>query len=103
MLSQKDALQWSRSPAAVEGEEPEDTADAESCGSNEASTVSGENDGKYPSQDGPGAAGSLLETNLHFSLFQFLLMKRLRTHPVLQNLRAGLFPILGTATELPHR
>ncbi|XP_060471067.1 polycomb group protein ASXL1 isoform X1 [Panthera onca] len=40
----KDALQWSRSPAAVEGEEPEDTADAESCGSNEASTVSGEND-----------------------------------------------------------
>lgn len=46
MLSQKDALQWSRSPAAVEGEEPEDTADVESCGSNEASTVSGENDGK---------------------------------------------------------
>ncbi|XP_059262757.1 polycomb group protein ASXL1 isoform X2 [Mustela nigripes] len=40
----KDALQWSRSPAAVEGEEPEDTADVESCGSNEASTVSGEND-----------------------------------------------------------
>lgn len=49
MLSQKDALQWSRSPAAVEGEEPEDTADVESCGSNEASTVSGENDGKYVS------------------------------------------------------
>ncbi|KAB1262335.1 putative Polycomb group protein ASXL1 [Camelus dromedarius] len=44
LLSQKDALQWSRSPAAVEGEEPEDTADVESCGSNEASTVSGEND-----------------------------------------------------------
>ncbi|XP_045662963.1 polycomb group protein ASXL1 isoform X4 [Ursus americanus] len=40
----KDALQWSRSPAVVEGEEPEDTADVESCGSNEASTVSGEND-----------------------------------------------------------
>ncbi|XP_014652294.1 PREDICTED: putative Polycomb group protein ASXL1 isoform X2 [Ceratotherium simum simum] len=40
----KDALQWSRNPAAVEGEEPEDTADVESCGSNEASTVSGEND-----------------------------------------------------------
>ncbi|KAI5248001.1 Polycomb Group Protein Asxl1 [Manis pentadactyla] len=40
----KDALQWSRSPTAVEGEEPEDTADVESCGSNEASTVSGEND-----------------------------------------------------------
>ncbi|XP_007932738.1 polycomb group protein ASXL1 [Orycteropus afer afer] len=40
----KDALQWSRSPAAVEGEEPEDTADVESCGSNEASTVSGEHD-----------------------------------------------------------
>ncbi|XP_036177034.1 polycomb group protein ASXL1 isoform X6 [Myotis myotis] len=40
----KDALQWSRNPAAVEGEEPEDTADVESCGSNETSTVSGEND-----------------------------------------------------------
>ncbi|XP_037666957.1 polycomb group protein ASXL1 isoform X2 [Choloepus didactylus] len=40
----KDALQWSRNPAAVEGEEPEDSADVESCGSNEASTVSGEND-----------------------------------------------------------
>ncbi|XP_066240182.1 polycomb group protein ASXL1 isoform X1 [Saccopteryx leptura] len=40
----KDALQWSRHPAAGEGEEPEDTADAESCGSNETSTVSGEND-----------------------------------------------------------
>ncbi|KAM9682603.1 polycomb group protein ASXL1 isoform 3-T3 [Dama dama] len=40
----KDALQWSRSPAVVEGEEPEDTADVESCGSNETSTVSGEND-----------------------------------------------------------
>lgn len=40
----KDALQWSRNPAAVEGEEPEDTADVESCESNETSTVSGEND-----------------------------------------------------------
>ncbi|KAF6284102.1 ASXL transcriptional regulator 1 [Rhinolophus ferrumequinum] len=40
----KDALQWSRNPTAVEGEEPEDTADVESCGSNETSTVSGEND-----------------------------------------------------------
>uniref|UniRef100_A0A8C2WD26 ASXL transcriptional regulator 1 n=2 Tax=Chinchilla lanigera TaxID=34839 RepID=A0A8C2WD26_CHILA len=40
----KDALQWSRNTAAVEGEEPEDSADVESCGSNEASTVSGEND-----------------------------------------------------------
>ncbi|XP_037352919.1 polycomb group protein ASXL1 isoform X4 [Talpa occidentalis] len=40
----KDALQWSRNPSAVEGEETEDTADVESCGSNEASTVSGEND-----------------------------------------------------------
>lgn len=58
LLSQKDALQWSRSPAAVEGEEPEDTADVESCGSNEASTVSGENDGKYPSWDGPRASHS---------------------------------------------
>lgn len=46
LQSQKDALQWSRNPAAVEGEEPEDTADVESCGSNETSTVSGENDGK---------------------------------------------------------
>ncbi|XP_004840634.1 putative Polycomb group protein ASXL1 isoform X2 [Heterocephalus glaber] len=40
----KDALQWSRNTAAMEGEEPEDSADVESCGSNEASTVSGEND-----------------------------------------------------------
>lgn len=48
LLLQKDALQWSRNPAAVEGEEPEDTADVESCGSNETSTVSGENDGKCP-------------------------------------------------------
>ncbi|XP_076967681.1 polycomb group protein ASXL1 isoform X3 [Tamandua tetradactyla] len=40
----KDALQWARNPAVVEGEEPEDSADVESCGSNEASTVSGEND-----------------------------------------------------------
>lgn len=39
----KDALQWSRNATAVE-EEPEDTADVESCGSNEASTVSGDND-----------------------------------------------------------
>lgn len=52
MLSQKDALQWSRHPATVEAEEPEDTADVESCGSNEASTVSGENDGKDPLPDG---------------------------------------------------
>uniref|UniRef100_A0A8C6QUG1 ASXL transcriptional regulator 1 n=1 Tax=Nannospalax galili TaxID=1026970 RepID=A0A8C6QUG1_NANGA len=35
---------WSRNVAAVDGEEPEDSADVESCGSNEASTVSGEND-----------------------------------------------------------
>lgn len=48
LLSQKDALQWSRSAAAVEAEEPEDSADVESCGSNEASTVSGENDGECP-------------------------------------------------------
>nr|XP_045011903.1 polycomb group protein ASXL1 isoform X2 [Jaculus jaculus] len=40
----KDALQWSRNVAAVDGEEPEDSADVESCGSNETSTVSGEND-----------------------------------------------------------
>ncbi|NXG61887.1 ASX protein, partial [Hemiprocne comata] len=40
----KDALQWSRNPTVPEGEELEDTADAESCGSNEASTVSGDND-----------------------------------------------------------
>lgn len=46
MLSQKDAVQWSRNAAAGDGEEPEDAADVESCGSNEASTVSGENDGK---------------------------------------------------------
>ncbi|NXV06566.1 ASX protein, partial [Cettia cetti] len=42
----KDALQWSRNLSVPEGEELEDTADAESCGSNEASTVSGDNDGK---------------------------------------------------------
>lgn len=52
VLSQKDALQWSRNPTAVEGEEPEDTADVESCGSNETSTVSGENDGKCPNKMG---------------------------------------------------
>lgn len=52
LLSQKDALQWSRNPTAVEGEEPEDTADVESCGSNETSTVSGENDGKCPNKMG---------------------------------------------------
>lgn len=46
LLSQKDAVQWSRNAAAVDGEEPEDSADVESCGSNETSTVSGENDGK---------------------------------------------------------
>ncbi|CAH6777060.1 Asxl1 [Phodopus roborovskii] len=40
----KDAVQWSRNVAAVDGEEPEDSADVESCGSNETSTVSGEND-----------------------------------------------------------
>ncbi|XP_036606241.1 polycomb group protein ASXL1 isoform X2 [Trichosurus vulpecula] len=40
----KDALQWSRNPSVPEGEELEDTADVESCGSNEASTVSGDND-----------------------------------------------------------
>ncbi|NXG38170.1 ASX protein, partial [Dromaius novaehollandiae] len=42
----KDALQWSRNLSVPEGEELEDTADAESCESNEASTVSGDNDGK---------------------------------------------------------
>ncbi|XP_028630742.1 putative Polycomb group protein ASXL1 isoform X2 [Grammomys surdaster] len=40
----KDAVQWSRNVATMDGEEPEDSADVESCGSNEASTVSGEND-----------------------------------------------------------
>lgn len=40
----KDAVQWSRNAATVDGDEPEDSADVESCGSNEASTVSGEND-----------------------------------------------------------
>uniref|UniRef100_A0A663ECR2 ASXL transcriptional regulator 1 n=1 Tax=Aquila chrysaetos chrysaetos TaxID=223781 RepID=A0A663ECR2_AQUCH len=40
----KDALQWSRTLSVPEGEELEDTADAESCESNEASTVSGDND-----------------------------------------------------------
>lgn len=45
-LPQKDAVQWSRNAATVDGDEPEDSADVESCGSNEASTVSGENDGK---------------------------------------------------------
>lgn len=39
-------MQWSRNVATLDGEEPEDSADVESCGSNEASTVSGENDGK---------------------------------------------------------
>ncbi|NXA55107.1 ASX protein, partial [Nothocercus julius] len=42
----KDALQWSRNMSMPDGEELEDTADAESCESNEASTVSGDNDGK---------------------------------------------------------
>ncbi|NWJ06922.1 ASX protein, partial [Crypturellus undulatus] len=42
----KDALQWSRNMSVPDGEELEDTADAESCESNEASTVSGDNDGK---------------------------------------------------------
>ena len=49
-MSQKDAVQWSRNAATVDGEEPEDSADVESCGSNEASTVSGENDGKCQSK-----------------------------------------------------
>lgn len=40
----KDALQWSRNLSVPEGDELEDTADAESCESNEASTVSGDND-----------------------------------------------------------
>ncbi|XP_050999411.1 polycomb group protein ASXL1 [Acomys russatus] len=40
----KDAVQWSRNAAAVDGEEPEDSADVESCESNEASAVSAEND-----------------------------------------------------------
>ncbi|KAM6053834.1 polycomb group protein ASXL1 isoform 2-T2 [Chlamydotis macqueenii] len=40
----KDALQWSRNLSVPEGEELEDTADAESCESNETSTVSGDND-----------------------------------------------------------
>lgn len=34
----KDAVQWSRNAATVDGDEPEDSADVESCGSNEAST-----------------------------------------------------------------
>ncbi|OXB79326.1 UNVERIFIED_CONTAM: hypothetical protein H355_013247 [Colinus virginianus] len=42
----KDALQWSRNLSVPEGDELEDTADAESCESNETSTVSGDNDGK---------------------------------------------------------
>ncbi|XP_053101810.1 polycomb group protein ASXL1 [Hemicordylus capensis] len=40
----KDAVQWSRNLTAPEGEELDDAADAESSGSNEASTVSGDND-----------------------------------------------------------
>ncbi|KAJ6655888.1 hypothetical protein lerEdw1_004658 [Lerista edwardsae] len=40
----KDAVQWSRNLSAPEGEELDDAADAESSGSNEASTVSGDND-----------------------------------------------------------
>ncbi|XP_027501946.1 putative Polycomb group protein ASXL1 isoform X2 [Corapipo altera] len=44
LFTLKDALQWSRNLSVPEGEELEDTADAESCGSNEASTVSGDND-----------------------------------------------------------
>ncbi|XP_054837843.1 polycomb group protein ASXL1 isoform X2 [Eublepharis macularius] len=40
----KDAVQWSRSLSAPEGEELDDAVDAESSGSNEASTVSGDND-----------------------------------------------------------
>ncbi|XP_067410067.1 polycomb group protein ASXL1 isoform X1 [Emydura macquarii macquarii] len=40
----KDALQWSRNLSVPEGEELDDAVDAESSGSNEASTVSGDND-----------------------------------------------------------
>ncbi|XP_074868010.1 polycomb group protein ASXL1 isoform X1 [Carettochelys insculpta] len=40
----KDALQWSRNLSVPEGEELDDAMDAESCGSNEAGTVSGDND-----------------------------------------------------------
>ncbi|KAL6032168.1 hypothetical protein STEG23_035134 [Scotinomys teguina] len=40
----KDAVQWSRNVATADGDEPEDSADVESCASNETSTVSGEND-----------------------------------------------------------
>ncbi|XP_077192183.1 polycomb group protein ASXL1 isoform X2 [Paroedura picta] len=44
LFSLKDAVQWSRSLAAPEGEELDDAVDAESSGSNEASTVSGDHD-----------------------------------------------------------
>ncbi|XP_066481573.1 polycomb group protein ASXL1 [Tiliqua scincoides] len=40
----KDAMQWSRNLSTPEGEELDDAVDAESSGSNEASTVSGDND-----------------------------------------------------------
>ncbi|XP_041080899.1 polycomb group protein ASXL1-like isoform X2 [Polyodon spathula] len=40
----KDALQWSKSMAVPEGEGLEDSADVESCDSNETSTASGESD-----------------------------------------------------------
>lgn len=54
-------MQWSRNVATMDGEEPEDSADVESCGSNEASTVSGENDGKCnnKSQEETGRAKGL--------------------------------------------
>ncbi|XP_029467117.1 putative Polycomb group protein ASXL1 isoform X2 [Rhinatrema bivittatum] len=46
LFTLKDALQWSRSLSVVEVDEPEDAVDGESCGSTEASTVSGgDNDG----------------------------------------------------------
>lgn len=41
---QKDAMQWSRNMSAPE--ELDDAVDAESSGSNETSTVSGDNDGQ---------------------------------------------------------
>lgn len=97
----KDALQWSRSPAAVEGEEPEDSADVESCESNEASTVSGENDGECPEDEGRGPCSHSGPISIFLS--QCLSMKRPQMHPVLQNLRVGPCRIPGTATKLPHR
>ncbi|MBN3302654.1 ASXL1 protein, partial [Amia calva] len=40
----KDALQWSKTLSAPDPEEAEDTAEVESCDSNETATASGEND-----------------------------------------------------------